>query len=380
MPSPEPTSPPDAAAGSAHAELARGLLRAVIDQDFASTQDAWCGGGPVQHFPSIDLAVVAFAPGRAPVWANVLFSREHPQGVIAAIDATAGPVSNVRFDADLQNAKGDSIVWLPGSDWRQLPLQPLYGQGTRMVAPYPASLLKLLVAVGVGLAVDWQLVPAWPAALESMITLSDNDATTEMVALLHRVKLVDTLNARFASLGLPTLQLKGTQADGGWRNADGAGVGHIHMTAWDTARLLWLLDLHAAPPPWLPPGTSLLATSTCGHLLELLQRHRLDHVLSSTSLRGVPGWTAGLPGTPVFAHKTGHTDNYIADAGILREPGCHAIVALQSNLGRRYAPDPRCVTTWRIPALGGALHRLLRTTTRARGVHGGAANERMLAP
>jgi hypothetical protein len=379
MPSPAPTFPPDAAA-AASAALARRLVQAVIDQDFAATPDTWCGGGPVQHFPSIDLAVVAFAPGRAPVWANVLFSREHPQGVIAAIDATAGPVSNVRFDADLQNAKGDSIAWLPGSDWRQLPLQPLYGQGTRMVAPYPASLLKLLVAVGVGLAVDWQLVPAWPAALESMITMSDNDATTEMVALLHRVKLVDTLNARFASLGLPTLQLKGTQGDGGWRNADGAGVGHIHMTAWDTARLLWLLDSHAAPPPWLPPGTSLLTASTCGHLLGLLQRQQLDHVLSSTSLQGVPGWTAGLPGTPEFAHKTGHTDNYIADAGILREPGCHAIVALQSNLGRRYAPDPRCATTWRIPALGGALHRLLRAATGEQALHGSAAIERTLAP
>mgnify|MGYP000061447843 CR=1 FL=1 len=38
----------------------------------------------------------------------------------------------------------------------------------------------------------------WPAALEPMITVSDNDAADTCVALLHRVGMMDTLNARFA--------------------------------------------------------------------------------------------------------------------------------------------------------------------------------------
>ena len=355
---PGPATPPAATDPPSQA-LAQALLQAVTELDFGATPDELRGGAPVQHFPSIDLAVIAFPEGAAPVWANVLFSREHPQGLVAEIDTRAGPVQNIRFDADLQNPKGDSIAWLPDADWRQLPFQTLHGAGTRMVAPYPASLLKLMVAVGVGLAIDWQLIRGWPAALEPMIVLSDNDATTELVALLHQVKLMDTLNARFASLRLPTLQLNDTRPDGGWRNADGSGVGHIHMTAWDSARLLWLLDAQAPPPPWLPPGTQLLQPATRDHLRGVLQRQQLDQVLSSGGLRGVPGWVGGLPDAPVFAHKTGATQNYIADAGILREARCHGIVALQANLGQRYAPDPRCVTTWRIPALGAAVHGLL---------------------
>lgn len=344
--------------------LARSLLIAVHAQDFASTPDLWHGGAPIANFPSIDLAVAIFSPGQPPRCANVLFSREFPQGVVGEIGARSGALRNVRFDRDVQDAKGNSIAWQAGRNWRQLPWQPVTaraaGPGTlRFVAPYPASLLKLMVAVGVGLALDRGLITEWPAALEAMIVVSGNDATTELVALLHRVGLIDTLNARFAELGLATLQLNSTQPDGGWRNADGSGVGHIHMTAWDSVRLLWLLDADAPPAPWLPAGTVLLQATTRDHLRGVLQRQQLDHVLSSGSLRDVPGWLPGLPDAPAFAHKTGSTENYAADAGILRTAsGGHAIVALLSNLGARYAPDPRCVTTWRVPALGAALGRL----------------------
>jgi len=341
--------------------LARALRAAVQAQDFAATADHWRSGAPVAQFPSIDLAVAAFPRGRPAVWANVLFSREHAQGVIGDIDAMAGPLRNVRFDRDQRDARGESVAWLPDADWRRLRWQPLAGRGaTRFVAPYPASLLKLMVAVGVGLTVDRGLA-AWPDALEPMIVVSDNDATTECVALLHRCGLVDTLNARLAQLGLSTLQLHGTKPDGGWRNADGAGVGQIHMTAWDTVRLLWLLDADAPPPPWLPAGTALLSSATRAHLLGVLGRQQLDEILSSGALRDVPGWVGGLPDAPAFAHKTGTTDNYASDAGIVRAGGTHYIVALLSSLGRRYAPHDRCATTWRLPALGAAVHRLMET-------------------
>jgi hypothetical protein len=342
---------------------ARILRSAVRELDFAATADALQGGRPVGVHPSIDLAVAAFPRGKPPVWAHVLFSREHPDGIVGLIGADAGAVQNVRFEGDLQDARGDSIAWLPGADWRQLPFEPLVQGDTRplrFVAPYPASLLKLMVAVGVGLAVDRRLT-GWPAALEPMIVQSDNDATTECVALLHRVNAVDPLNHRFAALGLATLQLHDTTAAGGWRNGDGSGVGHIHMTAWDTVRLLWLLDAQAPPPPWLAPGTTLLQDATRAHLHGVLQRQRLDHVLSSGSLRDVPGWVPGLPDAPAFAHKTGSTQNYAADAGIVNSGGVHYLVALLSNLGTRYAPHARCVTTWRLPTLGAAVHRLMET-------------------
>ena len=348
--------------------LAQSLLHAVHAQDFAGTPDSWHGGAAITHFPSIDLAVALFPQGQPPRFANVLFSREQPQGVIGEIGARGSALRNVRFDRDLQDAKGNSIAWQAGRNWRQLPWQPVTSRkaspGTlRFVAPYPASLLKLMVAVGVGLALDRGLIADWPAALEPMIAVSDNDATTELVALLHRVGVIEALHARFAELDLATLQLKDTKPDGGWRNADGSGVGHIHMTAWDTVRLLWLLDADAPPAPWLPAGTTLLQPATRDHLRGVLQRQQLDHVLSSGSLRDVPGWLPGLPDAPAYAHKTGSTDNYASDAGILRTAGGgHAIVALLSNLGARYAPDPRCATAWRVPALGAALGRLLNRT------------------
>jgi len=217
-----------------------------------------------------------------------------------------------------------------------------------------------MVAVGVGLAVDAGLLNAWPAALRPMLVSSDNDATTELVALLHRYGCVEPLNERFAELGLHTLQLNATTASGGWRNGDGSGVGHIHMTAWDTVRLLWLLDGAAPPAPWLPAGSALLRPATRGQLHDLLAAQQLDTVLSSGALRDVPGWVPGLPDAPAFAHKTGNTENYAADAGIVRSADTHYIVALLSNLGQRYAPHERCNTTWRVPALGAALHRLMQ--------------------
>lgn len=343
------------------------LRQAVRELHFEATPDALQGGAPVGPHSSIDLAVAAFPRGRPPVLASVLFSREFPQGLIGKIGADAGALRNVRFEGDVQDARGESVAWLPGADWARLPLTPLVkgdARPRRFVAPYPASLLKLMVAVGVGLAIDRGLIDSWPAALEPMIVVSDNDATNECVALLHRVKLADVLNRRFAELGLATLQLNDTTPAGGWRNGDGSGVGHIHMTAWDTVRLLWLLDPRAPPPPWLPSsshGTALLKPESRAHLFGVLQRQQLDHVLSSGSLRDVPGWVPGLPDAPAFAHKTGNTQNYASDAGIVNSGRTHYLVALLTSLGTRYAPDERCATTWRLPTLGAAVHRLMES-------------------
>ncbi len=347
-----------------HELLAQALLHAVREQDFGSTIDPWDAGRPLRHFPSIDLAVAAFPAGCAPVWANVLFSREHRDGFVAAIDAQGGPVSNVLFHADQRDAQSNSIAWLPESDWSAMHWTALFGCGPhRFVAPYPASLLKMMVAVGVGMAIDAGL-GAWPEAeMSAMITVSDNDATTAMVALLHRLKMIEPLLQRLAACGLPTLRLQGTKPDGGWVNASGAGVGKIHMTAWDSARLMWLLDPAAPPAPWLHAGPPLLSAASRQRLHDWMAAQQLNEILSSQSLADVPGWVPGLPDDVEFAHKTGTTDNYASDAGIVhaKAPGRRRyVIAVLTSLGRRYAPHERCATTWRLPALGAAIDAALK--------------------
>jgi hypothetical protein len=269
------------------------------------------------------------------------------------------------------------VAWLPGADWQRLRWEPLFTPpglpvgAPRFVAPYPASLLKLMVAVGLGLAVDAGRL-AWADAmphLAPMITVSDNVATDRCVALLHRAGMVDTLKHTLREAwGLPTLHLNRTTPAGGWRNGDGSGVGQIHMTAWDTLRLLWIIDPHAPLPPWLPPGTPTLSEATKVRLLSALAAQQLDHILSSAALRGLPGWLPGLPDAPSFAHKTGSTENCASDAGIVAtEGGLHYIVAVLTSLGSRYRPrfvgadDGRAATTWKLPALGAAVHALMET-------------------
>lgn len=361
--------------------LAEALRAAVLAQRFETTPDRQRDGAAVGVFPSIDIAVLRFAQGgRSALAANVLFSREHPQGLVARFAAAGGglgAVDNLRFDADTRDATGASVAWLPGAEWQRLNWQPLFtpaglpASAPRFVAPYPASLLKLMVAVGLGLAVDAARL-GWAEVMPElvpMISVSDNAATDRAVALLHRAGMVEVLNHTLQQRwGLPTLQLNRTTPQGGWRNGDGSGVGQIHMTAWDTLRLLWIIDPHAPPPPWLPAGTPTLSEPTQVRLLSALAAQRLDQILSSGALRGLPGWLPGLPDAPRFAHKTGTTENYASDAGIVAtEGGLHYLVAVLTSLGSRYRPrfagadDDRAATTWKLPALGAAVHALMET-------------------
>jgi len=418
--------------------------------------------------PNLDLAVVLLPPGAPPVWANVLWSREMPGGWAATIDPHAGPVRGLRYLADARRGpEGTSVAWVAGTDWRRLPaawFPPLAGSGPRrFIAPYPASLLKLMVAVGVGHLVDtgradWDepwphgpaqgdLAPTIAQWAQPMIETSSNEATSALVALLHArgliqregwrpgepdsgVETANGLHALFAAQGLGTLRLAQTKPDGGWFNRDGAGVGALQMTAWDTVRLLWRLsegepsagdnsaagtaagtgtgvtrgsgsaepaadaDAIAPPAPWLPAGTPpLLSAASRARLWQWLGGQALHEVLSSTLHAGRPGWTPGIParlperwiqadgsvlaaGTRyptdvreaqaaadcVFAHKTGTTASYVADAGrvlALAPGGRRYLIALQATLGSRHAPQPGLATDWCLPRLGAAIDRFI---------------------
>ncbi|MBC7918405.1 MAG: hypothetical protein H7Y28_11425 [Rhodoferax sp.] len=394
-----------------HAALADALLGMVRGLEFGQVLDPQNGNKPLTHFPSIDLAVVAFPDGGAPVWANVLFSRDFPEGIVADMGQRAEAVANVRYLTDQTDAQGNSAAWLPHSNWDAMAWTPLAGSGNnRFVAPYPASLIKLMVAIGVGRVVDagthhwddtWayggthKTIAAWT---ESMIVASNNDATSAMVAVLHAGGLIQRhadgetnhLEQLFSTVGLHTLRLHDTQPNGGWRNGDGAGVGHLQMTAWDAARLLWLLADGVPAAPWAEASREpMLSADSRKRLWGWLADQGLHEILSSTLVAGVPGCRVGIPArlpahwitaeggaqvehhqfppdirpanaraTALFAHKTGNTDNYTSDAGLVTGLGAQPrkyLIAMTSNLGRRYAPNPGCVTDWRIAQLGAAV-------------------------
>jgi len=400
------------------AQALRAAVQALQLQGIADPQD---GGRPLRHFPSLDLAVVGFAPGRTPIAANVLFSRTRPQGWLADLPADAGPVRGIQFLADVRNAEGVSIAWAPQSDWQALPATPLWGQGEPLRAPYPASLLKLMLAVGLA----WSCQQGWGHYDENwcfegetrplrdwqfdMLAVSCNRATCAAVAWLHACGAIrragdaevhNELHALFGALALPTLRLANTQPDGGWGNAAGAGVGQIQMTAWDTVRLLWWLAPDAPPPPWLPAGAPCLQPALRDAVLRGLQAQGLDTILSSGSLAGLPGQPAGLPnrlnprwlqpdgswragdyhlpgdlrpltlgGELGFAHKIGNTENYAADAGIVQgiaPARRHYLVAFLSNLGSRYAWHPLASGPRQLAQLGAAVDALMRERLESR--------------
>jgi hypothetical protein len=178
------------------------------------------------------------------------------------------------------------------------------------------------------------------------------------------------------------------------------------MTAWDTARLLWLM-LSASlaqtyTAPWLPEGTpSLLSKPQADRLWAMLADQGLHGVLSSTALAGIPGWQVGIPAHMPerwlqgdgsaqvedyayppdirsanaqaqvhFAHKTGTTDNYCSDAGLVTpitgsdtnsDTGAgRYLIAMTSNLGARFAFAHGCSTDWRVPQMAAAIDTWLR--------------------
>lgn len=361
-------------------ELAQALLAAVRAQHFEQTADSLRGGQPLEAPPSIDLAVAVFPRGgAAPVCANVLFSREHRQGLVARLDPATGAVSNIAFHADVRDAHGDSYAWLPGADWRRIAFPAWFGQGPRFVAPYPASLLKMMVAVGIARLVDqgrsdWALPLAYsgktrPLAdwLFDMVTISSNEATSALVVHLHERGAIrreggrevhNEMHDAFRAAGLPGLMIANTQADGGWGNAAGSGVGQIQMTAWDALRLMWRLDAEAPPQP------ALVSPDSRALIRRTLDAQKLHHNLSSESLRHLPGWVPGIPAPSAsFAHKTGNTQNYASDAGIVHDGDLHYLIAVTTSLGMRYAPHAEASTTWKLPALGAAVHAWLKANS-----------------
>jgi len=241
--------------------------------------------------------------------------------------------------------------------------------------------------------------------LEPMITVSDNHSTYALLKFFHDRDEIDPLNKEFHDLGLCTLQINKTRPTDGY----GWQPGQIHMTAFDTARLLWIID--GGPGEFWrgangqPVTEKLLSDSSRAFLKKLLSDQGFNEALTTANFPGAPNVQPGIPsrvatrwinplngcvnvdsinyGVDIraaneqaevnFAHKTGLTFNYGSDAGIVTslpgKPFRHYIIAFLGNLGYRYTdevfaartnypafdPVSPISYTQRIPALGKAM-------------------------
>ncbi len=361
--------------------------------------------------PNLDVAVIRLGPDRRPLQSvNALVSRDYPRGVLAPI----GPdlrADGVRFRAwnldrfDQTNGftwtspaftPADDVV--PGRTKAQI----------EFMEPYPASGFKLVIAYWVAQLVDrgglgWTDSYAYDPGpnppglcaqgartatiaqfLDTMISESNNRDTCALIKRLHELGQIDALNSGMRALGLPSLQVLGTDpaTGGGWQ------VGKITVGAFDAAKLLLLVD--GGPGTLfrradgsrvtrtaLSPGSRavlkaaladqgfnevLSTTNWCGHRLPAEFGYAPEY-----PARGIPTATpqrwldadgfATVDGVPyfqdtrpcnaaaqvVFSHKTGLTRNYGSDLGFVHSlPGAARrdyVIAIVTSLGDRYT-DP----------------------------------------
>jgi hypothetical protein len=263
--------------------------------------------------------------------------------------------------------------------------------GRDFMAPYPASLFKLLIAFhverrasqgaialsaevpeGPDPGAEWRTVDEW---LELMITESDNRATKALLRFLHVRGEMEPLNEELAGLGLSTLRIDGTLPNDGSRWAPG----EIHATAMDMARLIWLVS--GGPGVlWRTPAGRAVVRETMpeaarARLKRVLAYQGRHEILSTGSNCGAvaSGIPAAVPahfldvesgdevvgqtdyGRDVrpcnaaaevrFLHKTGLTWNYAADAGLVEplpgKPYRRYVVALISSAGTRWVDPER---------------------------------------
>ncbi len=390
----------------------------------------------IAHPPNVNVAVIQLdAAGRLVDRAYVLLSRDYPDGLVVPLDPDAGATS-VRFLRwDIERSDGgtfstDDGRQLTAKGWTNNPsltaaddLVPGRTNAPyQFMAPYPASLFKIMVAFHVMRMIDagkisldteyvYAIAGAKPEArkirdwLGPMITVSDNHATSALLKMLHDRHEIEPLNRAFRELNLPTLQINATdpQTGRGWNTAQ------ITLTAWDIARLFWLID--GGPGEFWrgadgkPVDAKILSDSSREFLKKLLCEQAFNEALTTANFSGAKNVRPGIPSRVaqrwinptnghvivegkdygvdiraanaqaevVFAHKTGLTFNYGSDAGIVTslpgKPFRHYIVALVGNLGHRYAdeifatrtnmpvfdPVGPIAYTQRIPALGKAI-------------------------
>lgn len=389
--------------------LADGLARAVADAgldalvDFDHVVDGVAQ--PAQFLPNVDVALIELSgSGRVVGVANVLYDRDAPDGHQVEIDPASLSTEGVEFSRWRQERWDSAAAWGAGPAEADVTV-PVADADKRYMAAYPASVLKLMVAYSIlrlvdqgELALDQQVVyhtvdgrgcaygpgsggpqdgatdtvAGW---LDAMTTYSDNFSTCVLLQAIHDRGAIESSNAHFAEIGLPSLRMRPSMPEVG----NGWSSGTMSMGALDTAKLL-LLVADVPGKLWKAPDgrpvtarSGLSETSRAAFLADLAEQS-FNEVLNPVNLCGSSDAVQGIPSTVPqrwvgddghvvtegidfgfdtdpcheaaeveFAHKTGLTYNAGGDAGIVRaltgEDGRQYIVAILSNVGYRFG-DP----------------------------------------
>ncbi len=387
------------------------------------------GAPRVAHVPTVDAAVVELdRAGRVTAVANAVLTRDVPGGAVVDVgaDLAAHSVRWYRWDA----ARWDGEVWgAPYAAADLLAPAPAAAR-LDVMSPYPGSLFALVVAVhtlrladagrldldapathsatpDAGCGQDGSAPAATPTPraattselLDRALTASDQGATCALLAQLHGRGEVASMNAWLQQVGLRTIHVDDTDPGSGGRWTPRG----ITMTALDTARLL-LLVRGATGALWDDAdgrpvrSADVLSAGSRALLLRLLGEQGFNEALSTVNWCGRQDVPAGIPqtvpdrwvdphygtvtvaGVPYgqdvrpcdraaqvrFAHKTGLTYTFGADAGVVDAlPGQrerHYVVAVLGTLGSRYA-DQRLARSPALPCktdacYPGALARL----------------------
>ena len=396
---------PPAAGGRTSREsqrLAVGLAAAVRDAGFDQLVDYTTVvdgvAQPARALPNVDVAVIELdRRGHVVGAANVLYDRDSPEGHVVELDRRTLQPQDVRFTQWRGARWDDQADWDAGPEDSDVLAGPADASKEFMV-PYPASVLKVMVAYGVLSLVDegtldldqpvtYRRVGRQACAyapeisvrytldrwLEQMTTVSDNVATCVLLQLLHDTGGIERTNAEFARLGLTTLRMEPSQPEIG----TGWSSGRMTMGALDTARLMLLVagtkhELWRAPDGSRVTGDTGLSRESQDYYRSLLLDQSFHEVLSTGNLCGSQDSALGIPalvperwldpetGNVVtagidfgydarpcneaaevtFAHKTGLVTFSGNDAGIVRalpgEDGRWYVVAVHSNAGYRF--------------------------------------------
>lgn len=389
--------------------LSTGLARAVADAGLDTLVDFDDVKGraaqPTEFLPNVDTAVIELTgAGRIAGVANVLYDRDSPDGYRVEVDRGTLSTVGVEFSRWRQDRWDDQSAWDSDPATADVTV-PAADAEKRYMAAYPASVLKLMVAYSVfrlvdegRLALDESLafhtvggqgcgygpvdgspqdgatdtVAGW---LDAMTTYSDNFSTCVLLQAIHDQGALESSNAHFAEIGLPSLRMRPSMPEVG----NGWSSGTMSMGALDTAKLL-LLVAGASGTLWEAPdgrkvtaASGLTEDSRAAFLADLAEQS-FNEVLNPVNLCGSPDAVQGIPSTVPqrwvgddghvvtegidfgydtrpchedaeveFAHKTGLTYNAGGDAGIVRalpgEGGRWYIVAVLSNVGYRFG-DP----------------------------------------
>ena len=358
--------------------------------------------------PNIDLAVIALDDRAGPgPWPMSCCRGDYPAGVGVPVgdDLGTDDVRWRRWDADRWNggtfsekdgSRASTVGWkddppltaaddiVPGRE--KAPLE--------FMAPYPASMFKLMVAFHTLRLVDRGAIdldrpyrydpPDGPGMtrttrdlLDRMITESDNDSARALVKQIHDLGQMDALNAGFSEprprnaageRDRPGQRRQlGDRADHDdvARHRPAAAAGQRRTGACCGGRRparRWGPTSSRPPPGRLFLGllgdqgwNDILTTANwCGRTVSggghpepggrPLGRPRHRH--RDGDRQGLRAGRAALQrrAEVSFAHKTGFTYNYLADAGIVRsltgQDGGSYIVVMMSNLGYRYTDRP----------------------------------------